>query len=87
MEIGIVFVAMKRNIKELPAVIEIAKKIGAGRILVKNVLPYTKEMINESLFYSSINREMGIRKCYGPKSLYPLEYAGTSSVSEPCYGF
>lgn len=56
-EIGIVFVAMKRNIDELPAVIKIAKNIGASRILVTNVLPYTDEMINESMYYRSINRK------------------------------
>ena len=56
MEIGIVFVAMKRNINELPAVIDIGKKIGAGHILVTNVLPYTEEMISESLYNRSINR-------------------------------
>lgn len=55
-EIGIVFVAMKRNITELPAVIEIGTNIGATRMLVTNVLPYTKEMVNEPLYYSSINR-------------------------------
>jgi len=56
MEIGVVFVAMKRNISELPAVIEIATDIGATRMLVTNVLPYTQEMVNESLYYGSINR-------------------------------
>ena len=56
MEIGVVFVAMKRNIAELPAVIEIATSIGASRMLVTNVLPYTKEMVKEPLYYNSINR-------------------------------
>ncbi len=56
MEIGVVFVAMKRNISELPAVIEISTDIGATRMLVTNVLPYTKEMVEESLYYNSINR-------------------------------
>ena len=56
MEIGIVFVAMKRNITELPAIIEIGTNIGATRMLVTNVLPYTQEMVHESLYYSSINR-------------------------------
>lgn len=56
MEIGIAFVAMKRNITELPAVIETGSNIGATRMLVTNVLPYTREMVNESLYYDSINR-------------------------------
>lgn len=55
-EIGIVFVAMRRNISELPAVVEIANNIGATRMLVTNVLPYTGEMVEEPLYYKSINR-------------------------------
>ena len=56
MEIGIAFVAMKRNIRELPEVIDIGKNTGANRILVTNVLPYTEAMINEAMYYRSINR-------------------------------
>jgi MoaA/NifB/PqqE/SkfB family radical SAM enzyme len=55
-KIGIVFVAMKRNIKELPAVIDIAKGIGASYILVTNLLPYTEGMVDGAMYYRSINR-------------------------------
>jgi MoaA/NifB/PqqE/SkfB family radical SAM enzyme len=54
--IGIVFVAMKQNIAELPAVIEISKNIGASRVLVTNVLPYTEGMVDGAMYYHSINR-------------------------------
>ncbi len=49
-EIGVVFVALKRNINELPAVMQLAKDLGASRFLVTNVLPYTEELSAETLY-------------------------------------
>jgi MoaA/NifB/PqqE/SkfB family radical SAM enzyme len=54
-EIGIAFVAMKRNINDLPAIISLAQRFGATRISVSNVLPYTRDMCDETLFYTTIN--------------------------------
>jgi MoaA/NifB/PqqE/SkfB family radical SAM enzyme len=48
--IGIEFVAMKRNIHELPAIREIADQIRASFILVTNLLPYTAELQDEILY-------------------------------------
>jgi MoaA/NifB/PqqE/SkfB family radical SAM enzyme len=48
--IGIEFVAMKRNINELPAIQEIADRIRASFILVTNLLPYTAELQDEILY-------------------------------------
>ncbi len=56
MKIGIAFVAMKRNIAELPAVIDIGKNIGASSVLVTNLLPYTEGMTQGAMYYRSINR-------------------------------
>lgn len=53
--LGIAFVAMKRNIADLPAVMDIGRRFGADRFLVTNVLPYTKEMIEEGLYYWAIH--------------------------------
>jgi MoaA/NifB/PqqE/SkfB family radical SAM enzyme len=53
-EIGIVFVAMKRNIHELPRLLELAAEVGATRVLVSNVLPYTQEMGREILYSRSL---------------------------------
>ena len=50
LKIGIEFVAMKRNIHQLPALREIASRIRASYILVSNVLPYTAEMQDEILY-------------------------------------
>jgi MoaA/NifB/PqqE/SkfB family radical SAM enzyme len=49
-EIGIAFVAMKRNIADLPDVIAIARRVGAKRFKVSNVLPYTDELRDEMLY-------------------------------------
>jgi MoaA/NifB/PqqE/SkfB family radical SAM enzyme len=53
-ELGIVFVAMKRNIQDLPAILSLAKRLGAGTVLVSNVLPYSEEMGKEVLYSRSI---------------------------------
>ncbi|MBN2242248.1 MAG: radical SAM protein, partial [Acidobacteria bacterium] len=49
-QLGIVFVAMKRNIRDLPAVFRLANQLGALHFLVTNVLPYTAEMQEEILY-------------------------------------
>lgn len=48
--IGIEFVAMRSNIRELPHLYSLAKYIGASLILITNVLPYTEEMVPETLY-------------------------------------
>jgi MoaA/NifB/PqqE/SkfB family radical SAM enzyme len=50
-QLGIVYVAMKRNIADLPAVIKLGQRLSAEKFLVTNVLPYTQEMIDETLYY------------------------------------
>jgi len=54
-QIGIVFVAMKRNISDLPAVWRLAGQLGAKRFLVSNVLPYTAEMCSETLYLRALD--------------------------------
>jgi len=54
-EIGIAFVAMRRNIQDLPAVIKLGSKLGAKHFLVSNVLPYTPEMQEEQLYRRTLN--------------------------------
>jgi len=54
-EIGIAFVAMKRNIGDLPALLNLADHLGASRFLVTNVLPYTEEMCDEILYARALN--------------------------------
>lgn len=49
-EIGIAFVAMARNIDELPEVLRIGHSLGAKHFSVSNVLPYTAAMQAEMLY-------------------------------------
>lgn len=54
-EIGIAFVAMKRNIADLPKVIKLGLQHGAARFSVSNVLPYTAEMQEEMLYRRTLS--------------------------------
>ena len=49
-QMGIVFVAMKRNIADLPSLLRLGSILGAKRFLVTNILPYTAEMRDEVLY-------------------------------------
>jgi MoaA/NifB/PqqE/SkfB family radical SAM enzyme len=53
-EIGIAFVAMRRNIADLPAVLKIARQLGALHFSVSNVLPVTAALQDEVLYTESM---------------------------------
>jgi len=53
-QLGIVFVAMKRNIADLPAVLSLANQLGSLHFLVTNILPYTPELKDEILYSRAI---------------------------------
>jgi MoaA/NifB/PqqE/SkfB family radical SAM enzyme len=67
-EIGIVFVAMKRNLSDLPDVVFTGSRIGATHFMVTNVLPYTPEMCSEALYTRSLSDQASI-----PDSFYSLQ--------------
>lgn len=54
--LGISFVLMKRNLHDFPKVVELSQRLGARRIMVTNVLPYSKEMKDEILYARSMSR-------------------------------
>ena len=54
-EIGIAFVAMARNIADLPEVLKIGKSVGAKHVSVSNLLPHTAEMEQEILYQRTMN--------------------------------
>ncbi len=56
-EIGIVFVAMKRNINDLPAIISLGSRFAVSRFMISNVLPYSADMVGEMLYSKAIARE------------------------------
>jgi len=53
-KLGIAFVAMRRNIQDLPAVIQLGLHMGADRFSVSNVLPHTRPMGDEILYERSL---------------------------------
>ena len=54
-ELGIAFVAMKRNIADLPAVLRLGLELGAKQFSVSNVLPVTPELQDEVLYARARN--------------------------------
>ena len=54
-EIGISFVAMRRNIADLPTLIRMSTKLGISRFMVTNIFPYTEEMCKEMLYTRSLD--------------------------------
>ena len=69
--IGIEFVAMKRNIHELPALRKIAHRIRASFILVTNVLPYTADLRGEILYRLGATSYEGGGTPYNPLWILP----------------
>ena len=53
-QIGIAFVAMKRNIGDLPELLEMGRGLGAMYFHVSNLLPHTAEMSDEILYRDSL---------------------------------
>jgi MoaA/NifB/PqqE/SkfB family radical SAM enzyme len=54
-EIGISFVAMRRNIADLPLLLRQASRLGVSHFMVTNVFPYTAEMCQEMLYTRSVD--------------------------------
>lgn len=53
-EIGIVFVAMRRNLHDLPVLLSMGRSLGATRFIVTNLLPHTPAMCAETLYERSL---------------------------------
>lgn len=53
-ELGIAFVAMQRNINDLPEVLRLARRLGALHFSVSNVLPVTEDLQQEMLYSRSL---------------------------------
>jgi MoaA/NifB/PqqE/SkfB family radical SAM enzyme len=49
-QIGIVFVAMRRNIGDLPELLALGKRLRIARFMVSNLLPYDQEMEADILY-------------------------------------
>jgi MoaA/NifB/PqqE/SkfB family radical SAM enzyme len=54
-EIGIAFVAMRRNVADVPELLRLGAQLGARYYMITNVLPHTPEMCNEILYESALS--------------------------------
>lgn len=66
-ELGISFVAMKRNLRDLAAVLELARRLGAGRFSLSNVEPYTKGMAADVLYGRALYETLPEGGCIMPR--------------------
>ncbi len=66
-ELGISFVAMKRNIADLSAVIDLGLKLGAIKFSVSNVEAYTEEMQKEVLYMPALKHLRGVYRIALPR--------------------
>jgi len=80
--LGIAFVAMKRNIADLPEVIRLGQRLGADRFSVSNVLPHTPEMRDQVLYARSIDRADGEPSPWSPEISLPRMDADELTVSQ-----
>jgi len=53
-KLGIAFVAMQKNIQDLPAIIRLGKTLGVDRFSISGVLPHTKELREQVLYQRSL---------------------------------
>ncbi len=70
-KLGIAFVAMKRNIRDLPDVIQLGKRLGAEQFSISNVLAHTKEMQQEVLYQKSLYYQENLSTKWLPVKQFP----------------
>jgi len=54
-KLGIAFVAMRKNIADLPEVVSIGKRLGADKFSISNVLPHTPELRDQILYERALS--------------------------------
>lgn len=71
-EIGLEFVLMKRNAGEVRRLLRLVRSLEASFLVVSHVLPYTEDMVEETLYGSSAGTSYpGSRTKYTPEVLLP----------------
>jgi MoaA/NifB/PqqE/SkfB family radical SAM enzyme len=79
--IGIVFVAMRRNIAELPEVLRIGRRLGADRFMITNIMPYAPEMRDELLYGDALAADSA-----DPSPLSPHLYVPAMDITDATGG-
>ena len=70
-EIGIAFVAMKRNIADLPKVIQLGKSVKAKYYSVSNVQPATEDMQDDRLYVQTMHNIAYLQAPHLPRLSLP----------------
>ena len=70
-QIGVAFVAMKRNIAELPEVIRLGKSFKATHFSVSNIQPATADMQDEALFAQTMHNIAYLQAPHLPRLRLP----------------
>ncbi|HWQ08690.1 MAG TPA: radical SAM protein, partial [Holophaga sp.] len=68
--LGIAFVAMKRNLQDLPKVIDLGRRLGADTYSFSNVLAHTPEMQEEAL-YTDVSTGFEVATEWAPQLSFP----------------
>jgi MoaA/NifB/PqqE/SkfB family radical SAM enzyme len=66
-ELGISFVAMRRNVADMAAVAELARRLDAKRFSLSNVEPYTEALASEILYRQSQFEQLPEGGCVMPR--------------------
>ena len=69
--IGIEFVAMRRNLRELPRLERLAAELTASFVVVSNVLPYTEDLVGEALYDAGASAISGRGVATAPRWYLP----------------
>jgi MoaA/NifB/PqqE/SkfB family radical SAM enzyme len=70
-EIGVAFVAMQRNIDDLPEVMQIARRLGAMRFKVSNVLAINQDLRGDMLYETALNDISYLSSPFTPRLSLP----------------
>jgi len=66
--LGIAFVATRGNVADLPAVLNLGRRVGASLYSVSNVLPYSAEMASQTLYGSCLWQRGDCPTPYTPRA-------------------
>lgn len=70
-ELGIAFVAMKRNIADLPEILKLGSRLGVSRFSITNVLAHTPELREEILYKRVMDQYDYLPSVYHPSVSLP----------------
>jgi len=70
-EIGLEFVATRRNLGELPGLRRLALSMKASFVVVTNVLPYSAQFKDDILYGLSFDTQDGVRSYWRPEMMLP----------------